>query len=280
MFIDSYIPQYPLSQFVQCLWSVAAQTPYKREKILPSLTIELIFNLGSPFKVIDHADPEQYALHKDFWIAGLQKDFIINEPVAETNVMGVRFKPGGAYPFFDFPISELSNEVVEMDLIWGGFANEVREQLLAAQDLATRFNVLEAMLLKRLHSNLYGLNTVQAALGHLTAVDGAVSIRCISEELGTSQKHLNHQFKKMVGASPKLFHRIVKFNQVLNHVNPVHGLNWTELAHHCGYYDQAHFNKDFTSFSGLNPTTYLALREQWFSSELQAGESVHFVPIE
>lgn len=126
------------------------QTPYNREKILPSLTIELIFNLGSPFKVIDHADPERYALHKDFWIAGLQKDYIINEPVAETNVMDVRFKPGGGYPFFDFPISELSNEVVEMNLICAGFASEVREKLLAVQNLATRFTVLETMLLKRL----------------------------------------------------------------------------------------------------------------------------------
>lgn len=84
----------------------------------------------------------------------------------------------------------------------------------------------------------------------------------------------------MLGASPKLFHRIVKFNQVLNHIDPVQPVNWTEVTHHCGYYDQAHFNKDFTAFSGLNPTSYLTLREQWFSPELQAGDTIHFVPIE
>ena len=279
MLYTSHIPQFPLSQFVDCLWHVSGQTHYIREKVLPTGTMNLIINFGSPHKVFDNTDNEKYNLCQNSWMTGLQTEYLVMEATAETNVIGVRFKPGGAYPFFDFPILELSDQIVDMDLIWGSFANEIRERLFEIDELAGKFKLFEKLLLTKLSSNLYGLDTVRFAVGEITQEDGLSTIRELSHKVGMSQKHLIHQFHKMVGVSPKLLARIFKFNHVLNRIDPAKPINWASIAYDCNYYDQAHFNKDFMAFTGLTPTTYLQLRYEFFGGSLNKGEDVNFVPI-
>jgi len=135
------------------------------------------------------------------------------------------------------------------------------------------------MLLRKMKSNIYGLNMVQFAMQEIAHLNGILSIRKLSEKIGVSQKHLIAQFHKMIGASPKVFSRIVKFNQVLNAIDPSQPLNWAEIAYQCNYYDQAHFNKDFMAFSGLNPTAYVKLRRENLGQDIKKGEDVNFVPI-
>ena len=273
-----YQPQAPLAHYIDCLWLTDDRVPYKREKILPTGTIELMFNFGSPHRLIDKRDEISFNLMQHSWVAGFQTEYLINEPVAETCMLGVRFKPGGAYPFFDFPISELSNFVIDMDLIWGRFAHDVREQLLATDSVAGKFYLIESLLLQRLSADLYGLDVVQYAVRGITHKAGNLSIRALSDHIGMSQKHLTHQFKKMVGVTPKNLARVVRLQAVLHAIDSRQTINWAEIAYQCNYYDQAHFNHDFQVFTGLGPTAYVELRTKVFG-DLPPGQSVHFVPI-
>jgi transcriptional regulator GlxA family with amidase domain len=56
---------------------------------------------------------------------------------------------------------------------------------------------------------------------------------------------------------------------VVNLIEQQKEIEWANIALECGYYDQAHFIKEFHAFSGLNPSTYLTKR----------GEYVNFLPI-
>ena len=130
-----YHPPSPLNRFVECLWYVDGQVLYQRERILPTATIELIINFGSPHKVVDSNDAERFQLNHTSWVCGFQTNYIINEPIAETQMLGIRFKPGGAFPFLHLPIHELSNTIIDLDLVIGNLADDIRERALNAPTL-------------------------------------------------------------------------------------------------------------------------------------------------
>lgn len=274
-----YQPRYPLSLFIECLWSQVGVVPYARDKILPTATIELMINLGSPHRVINSDDLTSFVLHCDGWIAGMQNSFLVTEAVAETEMVGVRFKPGGASPFFDFPIWELSDQVTALDCIWGRLVNEIREQLYEAPNIHARLRLLEQLLCRRLTADPDDRSSIQAAVAALAKPHGPTTVRALSNEIGMSHKHLIAQFSKIVGQSPKALQRVFRFNRLLHAIDPTQPINWATLAVDHGYYDQAHLNKEFLAFAGMPPTAYLTRRRQIFGPTLQRGEAVHFVPI-
>ncbi|MEM8860382.1 MAG: helix-turn-helix transcriptional regulator [Chloroflexota bacterium] len=272
------VPQPPLNQFIECLWHVDLQVPYTREKILPTSSIELIINFGPPHRKYNTAETD-FNLMKDSWIAGFQTGFIVNEPVAETLMVGVRFKPGGAYPFLGLPILEITDYVLDLDHLWGPFAAELRERLMYLNTVADQFSLLEKILMSRLKDDRSSIPAVDFAISNIFSAGGNLSLRDLSHDIGISQKHLNHQFKKTVGVSPKQLSRIVKFQHVLNQINPAVQIDWSEIAYDCHYYDQSHFNRDFASFTGMSPTAYVSFRQSLLEASPVQGQDVHFVPI-
>jgi AraC-like DNA-binding protein len=272
-------PSPPLDQHIICLWYTDLRIPYRWEKILPTGTLELIINFGAPFRLYDRNDLTRYALQTESWLVGLHTTYLINEPVAETHMIGVRFRPGGAAAFFRLPALELHNQVVPADALWGRFVAEARERLYAAPTIAARFVLLERLLLERLLDAPRGLDVVRFAVGAIARRGGALPIKALSEQIGISQKHLDAQFRRMVGVSPKTLARIYRFQHVLQSIDPARPVDWAAVAHTALYFDQSHFNKDFAAFTGFSPTEYMRLRRQVFGETLVRGEDIHFVPI-
>lgn len=280
MSIVIHRPQHPaLQPHVMCLWAVRTKITYQREKILPSGMIEWIINLGSPFRAIHAEAPQKENLHKASWLVGMQTGYLINEPLAETDVMGVRFYPGGQYPFLKVAAQDLHNQVVPMTLFWPQLIHDVREQLVEIDNLPERFAFLERVLLQRLDADMYTQSLIQATVRRLMLPQGSLSMKQLASDIGVSQKHLAHRFKQMVGIPPKTLARIFRFQQVLQTIDPTQPINWSAIAHHCHYHDQSHFNKEFKGFTELTPNQYIEARRAVFGEQLQQGESIHFVPI-
>jgi AraC-like DNA-binding protein len=252
--------------------------PYQREQILPTGTVELIINFGSPFRLYDHAQPARFTYCTDSWLVGLQTGYLLNEPVAETYMIGVRFKPGGSYPFFRLPASELHNQVAPLEALWERAA-ELREILYAETSFAARCALLERLLLARLAGAQPGRDPVRFAVDMLAQHHGTLSIKALCGQIGISQKHLSVLFRQVVGVTPKALARIYRFQRVLQSIDPARAIDWAEIAQEARYYDQAHFNRDFAAFTGLSPTEYMRRRRQVFGDLLTRGEDVHFVPI-
>ncbi len=270
-------PRPPLDQYIQSFWSVDLQVPYTREKILPSNTIELMINFGPPHRLYNSEETHFELMHQS-WIAGFQTEYIVNEPVAETCMMGVRFKPGGAYPFLGLPVSEITNFVIDLDCIWGTFVTELRERLLEQPTLTDKVAVLETILLQRMQMGRLDWPMVQHAVDTILTANGTLSLRQLSDDIGISQKHLNTQLKKSVGVSPKQLSRVARFQMVLNKIDPSQHIDWRAVAYACQYYDQAHFNHEFAAFTGMSPTEYVQLRRAHLPDMSAQGEAVHFVP--
>ena len=71
-----------------------------------------------------------------------------------------------------------------------------------------------------------------------------------------SIKTFERKFIEQVGASPKIFSRIVRFNKAITLKMKEYKKSWTSIALDCGYFDQMHFIKDFKLFTGDTPAAF------------------------
>jgi hypothetical protein len=149
-------PRPPLSYFVENLWFYRdLEVDHTKEKLLPDASVELIIDLGEgPKKLYDRRDLSRSIGYNRCWISGMQRQYIVIGAEAGGSMMGAHFRTGGAAPFFGFPISELSGNVVELDLIWKREILTLRERLLEAEDIEAKFDLLENYLLTRARSRL------------------------------------------------------------------------------------------------------------------------------
>lgn len=193
-------------------------------------------------------------------------------------MIGARLKPGGAKAFFAFPTSELTDFVVKLDLVWGRYVDELRQQIWEARTPEARLLVFEQALLRKFQTvDYYPL--VQAVVQHIITSGGLLPISVLGEHYGISHKHLIHQFKHIVGIPPEQFARSVRLLQTLQLIDPFAGSDWSEIAYQGGFYDQSHFINELRRIAGLTPTEYLAKRIDFYGDRLQKGTDVIFVPL-
>ena len=256
-----HVPKPPLSRFVELIWAIEGVSTHTREKVLPNGAIELIINLGSYHKVVSKVDHRPSEVYRESWIAGFQEDYIVIEALKETNLIGIRFRPGGAYPFLRFPVAEITNRVLESDQVFGSLVQSLRETLLETKGLDRRILIIEDFLLERIDLTV-GDSLIAYALLEMSRNEGQKTIRELSREVGLSNKQLISRFRKVVGVSPKLLQRIFRFQSVLNYVKDQTHVSWTEVAQRTNYYDQAHMIREFHLFSGSNPSHYLQHRDE------------------
>ena len=243
-------------------------------------SLNVMVNLGNPFQVYGPDQAEPFIVCTESWWVGLWNTYHVVDWPLNVQFFGIHFKPGGAYPFLKFPLSELNSQVVPLDAIWGHFSSELRERLYAAQTLQAGFTLLEQLLLARLCEIPNGLDVVQYAIAEIAQQHGSLSIRGLSDQIGISQNHLGTQFKRLVGITPKEITRFYRFAYVLHTIDSARAVDWTRIAQDSGFYDQSHFNKDFAAFTGHSPSDYLRLRRRVYSEDPEHARMYRNLPID
>lgn len=245
----TYTPAAPLSQFVEHLWYYeVGEVIHQQERVLPSGASQIIIDLS----------PQNYT---GMLMGGARSEYCVIQTAWLSSVMGVSFRHGGAFPFFNLPMAELHNLDVPLDALWNlSLVNELRECLLAAPTLADRFHTLERYLVALLPTELNSHPAVDFALGAFHKAASAPGVADVTSQIGLSQRHFIQLFSQQVGLTPKRYWRVRRFQRVIRLVASVAQVDWADVAIRCGYFDQAHFIHDFRGFSGLTPTRYLAHR--------------------
>jgi AraC-like DNA-binding protein len=254
----TWAPGPPLTGLVEMLWASEGRVTYGKEKVLPNGAVELLINLGAPHRLLDREDPTRGVPFHRAWVSGVQRQYLLIEAAPQSCMMGVRFRPLGAFAFLGVPMEELSDRVVDLDLILGPGSEALRQRLLATSDLAARFRLLEASITLHCQRGPRPDNGVSWALGHLRRTTGRAPIGGLSRDLGISERHFIRRFRRQVGLAPKLYARVLRFHSVVASMQSRQVVNWADVAQLSGYYDQAHFNRDFRAFSGGTPSDFLA----------------------
>lgn len=259
----SYRPKPPLNEFVDHFWLIqGGQTP-RLEKILPCGTTELVVNLKhNAIDIHDPEHPEQYRQFSGAVFSGTYSRSFICNALQHEAIMGVHFKPGGAFPFLNTNASELTNTHACLADLWGSPGYELWERLCAAATPQRRFRIMEKVLSGRLQGETTRQVQMKLAL-KMFAMDGnGIMVREVARELGLPQRQFIQLFSSHVGLTPKVFCRIIRFQRARVLAEKLETPHWAELALHCGYFDQSHLINDFQEFSGATPRTYSQQQQQ------------------
>jgi len=253
-------PEPPLSDFVHLFWYYEGyETAHSKERLLPDGSMGLIVNLNEDeTRVYDRNDPNRCIRASGSVMCGPRSDHFIIDTHEQMRVAGVQFHPGGAYPFLGMPASELHGQHVNLEDFWG--RNSLREQLLEARTPDGIFDILQRHVLRHAKKGLCRHAATRHALREIASGPGVDRVKELTEQVGLSSRRFIEVFRNEVGLTPKVFCRVRRFQRVLRAVAKKQQVDWTQIALSCGYFDQAHFIHDFKGFSGLNPTTYLALK--------------------
>jgi AraC-like DNA-binding protein len=266
-----WIPRPPLGLFVDRVWYMENDARAGgRDRLLPTGTVELVVSLDPVPGRIYPRDELSKGSHFEAVVCGPHSEFFTIDTDRKEEVVGVHFRPGGAWPFFEPPPDQMHNSHVSLDLLWGASAAaELRERLLEAPTPERKLREMSQVLEEQVVRPLSPLPAVAYALREFGNQQRWRTVAEVTQQIGLSQRRFIQVFREAVGLSPKLFCRIGRFQQVLQHIQRGTSVGWSQLAMSCGFYDQAHFIHEFQAFAGINPSAYLTSK----------GERLNHLPV-
>ncbi|GMK40888.1 hypothetical protein PCCS19_39440 [Paenibacillus sp. CCS19] len=145
---------------------------------------------------------------------------------------------------------------------------DLSPKLAACEGLPQRIALFERDGMQLLSGTVRDSGIVGYCMTSMHRSGGAVTVRELAAETGYSERYLRMKFEHTLGFSPKLYNRIVRFQRALDSVvrsaNPL-----SDVAASGGYYDQAHFMKDFKSFSQMTPSQIRAMIGRYTCSDIK-----------
>jgi len=197
-------------------------------------------------------------------ISGLRKSPRLLGYARETGNLLVVFKSAGAAAFFKEPLHELFDASIALEnLIPYGELSEVEDRLAAAETNPQRILIIEQFLFSRFREARPD-QLVLHALERIKSANGGLRIKDLITELNISQDPFEKRFRRVIGTSPKQFSTIVRLrNLITAFPHFPQAENFTDAAYRAGYFDQAHFIKDFKSFTGQTPQAFFGNPSFW-----------------
>lgn len=174
-----------------------------------------------------------------------------------TDLVAIRFKPGGSTPYLDLFASDLTDGVTSLDALWGAGASEARDRLQEVPDTASRVEILDDLLLRRLNRATTDADERVLSASELVARHcGRMTVEGLAEATGLGRRQLERRFLATVGTTPKVAARIARFQGAVSRLGRETTVDLSRLAYECGYSDQAHMTREFKALAGIPPAAY------------------------
>lgn len=234
------------------------------DRFLPDGYTHVVFELtDNPNFIYDNHTLQEKQLCRKVWFSGIREQYITIPSGKDSEMFIIYFQKGKAYPFVPMPMYELTDHVVDGELIMTNDILNIREALQTCITIRQKFMCAEAYLLKMFSKKLIVNPFVEYSVNMILRQPHQLSIKHLTERVGYSQKQLIRIFKEHVGLTPKAFLRITRFQRAISEIETNRFGDWTTIAHESGFYDQAHFINDFKEFSGLTPNQYLKMNSNY-----------------
>ena len=251
-----YPANHLIKQYIHSFWILKSDD---REPYLlpPDKYLNLILSYKSNTTVIKNGSISNSVTGS--FIVGMRTSPVFLLPDGDVEYLGIEFYPYGLRTFLGFNCAGITNTFLEISLL----KNELNEALKPAiNDFYSeekRIEIIEQRLLTLLHkiTSIPDKQTVRA-FNIIEKSNGLIPVNKICDSIGISARQLNRDFERFIGISPKLYSRIVRFNNFLENIKSFSSFNgFADLANYCGYTDQSHMIHECADFTGITPSELL-----------------------
>jgi len=250
MRFDKFIPTDRLKHYIR--YFVVSENDVETEyKVFPSTGLVIGFQYRGRLSTIKNGAEDRLAVAG---ITGISDSYKTFKSSADIGTILVYFTEIGFAHFSSRPAHELFNLSVSLgELFDKDSVDEMEEKLAVAYTDKQRIQIVERFLLSQL-KDIQTDKMIMEAVKIIYQTKGTIRIKELNKRLFISQSPFEKRFRKLVGATPKKFASIVRFNAVLDHLGNARSL--TDISYDNNYFDQAHFIKDFKQYTGDTPENF------------------------
>ncbi|MGF6845322.1 AraC-like DNA-binding protein [Chitinophaga sp. W3I9] len=242
-----------LTAYVDAYW-IGGGLHFMQQRILPDTCADIIFNISED---IIAADETLKIMPGNAFVVGTMTTFHDTILHANTYLLGVRFKPGGLNSFTGLPLQLITDDHVPLRDIASGWHVALEPLLMKAQGIAAKLACLEKFLLQRLPAGNIISGKMQHSIAQIRQSKGVIAVNVLAAQVYMSPRNFERHFLQTAGVSPKTFARIVRFLSLKQQLKSLSNPHLLSLALDHGFYDHAHLTREFRSFAGESPTSYM-----------------------
>lgn len=253
---QTFSPNPELVDFIKCYWTLTAPSSEERQRIVPDGCMEMIFHCGDLYR--QYLPDGSSIIQPRCFVFGQITQPLEIAPTGDTHIFAVRFHPNGFLPFATFSIKEMENKTTDLQTLFGDIGRELENKVLNAVETSECIRLIESFLLTQLQSQETTDRIAALSVQTLLELNGQVSVDELADQVQVNRRQLERKFATVIGMSPKQLAKIIRLQATLKMMEEQRFNSLTELAYENGYFDQAHFIKDFKEFTGVTPSEFYA----------------------
>jgi AraC-like DNA-binding protein len=177
----------------------------------------------------------------------------------QSQVFGIKFKPGAFRSFLKFSTSKLANRMMPAKSILGKDVDALQAIVLSSRKEDEKVEAANAFFRARLPEPDKTVELVGQLVERILRDREIKTVDDLVGRSGIGKRSLQRMFNEYVGVSPKWVIRRYRLHELIERSHSGDEPDWSQLALELGYFDQAHLINDFRSITGYSPTEYQAL---------------------
>lgn len=191
----------------------------------------------------------------ELWGASVTPNILGTEPNKYRVLLLIQLSPYGLYQLTRQSQAEFADKRMLLEDIDFELFCSLRHAFLTSRTVTDLAYACDKVLHRRLERPIVS-DALMIATEAVVNSHGQIRVKDVACKTGYSERHLNRLFLTQIGMNIKNYTRLVRFNYVLNHIQKSPCF-FASLSQQAGYFDQAHFDKDFKAISGVTPQDYL-----------------------
>jgi AraC-like DNA-binding protein len=177
-------------------------------------------------------------------------------------VFGVKFRPGGFGAFTGADVGAWTDRVLLLSAAFGARSDDLVRDVLAIEDDAERAAAMDVFLLGRVPDRDERYDDVLAVVRDIQDDPTLTTVDLAARRHAMSQRTLQRLFRRYVGVGPKRVLQRARLHDAVDRIDTGRVRDLASLALELGWFDQAHFTRDFTALVGQSPAAYAARRDR------------------